>query len=734
MPNTLSMEELKSLVADAAGEFNIPEDSIWRKIRAENSGSVSGAASLSKVRTDAVSPKDARGIMQVTQVALDDVIQNGLIPEGTKLVDLTPKDQVRVGAAYTALLRKNYSSDPAVEDAMYNFGPKARFQMDRLPAETQDYLKKSGAMMADSNGNDPPQQPTTGGRFDSSSLLSMLLGNNQQQNANIASGAQDISAVQQQAQVKRNAAIIGQQAAITGAADIAAKTADISFQQRMLGEQLQRAFNLDPSVAGNEIETSLATAEAAKSARVSARAEFDQANSVGLLDDPLQYLLNQVRLPQLAAKNNALADAEDTALNNVREKTQLLAAAKSTLVANTADQMKSVELDSARVNSQAAQAKLSEEEAKNLSAYAAQKLQLIGLTDKMGDNTRSTIGTVTSLQDREENSKLRADAKKAQSDSKALEAEEIARLDSRLKLVSDSLGMVEPMTTKRLRTLQNKKDQDIWLTAATTGQMGEDLQKSLGFYLGSGSRQGITASGGASTYLTATKLAEAGAGYQSDVERAAAATGKKLNSSESKAAGYKLYEDSIIDSMRSPTDKTDLSAPKWDKTYNPYVAPFKSFVGAVNTRPELAGLKNNSMTVAVQNLLKTDVVKGDNLTAEQQQQILGSINKQVFDRQITPAKAAADISVFISAASAWNRQMNGYTLFSLPNQESYLFTADGVDSGSRRKLDLMNPATLENAISKSVVELNRKYLNPLSGTPFGALYGTMDVLVNPEKK
>jgi len=569
--------------------------------------------------------------------------------------------------------------------------------------------------MADDAGNVGTGIPN-GGLFDSRTLLGMLLGNNQQQNANIQQGANEVSAVQKDAATKRAAGIVGQQVAVQGAADIAARTAEISYQQRVLGEQLQKSFNLDPSVTGNEIETSLATAQAAKNARVSARAEFDQANSVGLLDDPLQYLVNQIKLPQLAAKNNALADAEDTALQNVSTKTAMLAAAKNTLVANTADQMKSVELDTAKNNATMAQAKLSEEEARNLSANASQRLQLIALTDKMGDNARSTIGTIITLQDREENAQLRNLAKKAQSDAKALEAEDTARLDARLKMVSDSLGMQEPMTVRRLRTLQNKKDQDVWLTAATTGQMGEDLQKSLGFYLGNGSRNGITATGGASTYLTAQKLAEAGAGYQGTVEKAAMAQGKKMNSAESKAAGYSLYENSVIDSMRSPTDKTDLSSSQWDKVYNPYVAPMKAFTGAINVRPELAGLKNNLVTQNIQALLSTDSVKGENLTAEQQQQIFGAIAKQVETKQVTPQKAAADISVFISAASAWNRQMNGYTLFSLPVQESYIYTMDG--EVNRRKVDLMNPSALENALMKRAIEA-RKVNPPFGDTPFG---------------
>lgn len=717
--NTLSLDDLKPIVADAAKEFDIPEDSIWRKIRAENSGSVEGAANLKQVRTDAVSPKSAKGIMQVTQVALDDVMQQGLIPAGTRLEGLSPKDQVRIGAAYTKRLRDSYSTDPAIEDAMYNFGPKARFQMDRLPEETQTYLKKSGAKMADSDGSADGSTGGTLGSFMGASkdLLAALLGNNKQANQNIEAGARDVSAVLQKRDAATQISASGQQAAISNAEQTAGKAAEISFQQASLGELLQKQFNMDPSQTHNEITDSLAEAQRAKDARVSARAEYDQAASVGILDNPLEYLVNQLKLPTLAAKNNALADQEDLALNNIATKTQMLKNAQNTVVANVADAQKQVAVEQAKNVADMARAKLSDEEAKNLTAQASGKLQLIGLVDKMADNTRATIGTVISLQDREDQAAARNALKKDINDKKKSDQADEDRLNSRLQLVSDSLGLAEPMTVKRLRQLQNKKDQDVWLNAATTGQMGDDLQSSLGFYLGSGSRANINAQGGASTYLTATKLAQAGAALQSTVEHTAAATGKKLNSAESKAAAYKLYEDSVVSSMRSPTDKSDLSSSTWDKTYNPYIAPFKSFSAAIATRPELAGLKTNIMNSSVQTLLGTGVVTGENLTSDQQQQVIGSISKMVETKQITAAKAAADISVYTSAASAWNRSMNGYSLFALPAQDAYLFTMNGeVD---RRKVDLMNPTTLENALIKRATEARR-----VNGAFHGGIFGS----------
>lgn len=713
--NRVSLEDLKPVVAEAATEFGIPEDSIWRKVRAENSGSVAGAQSLSSVSTDAVSPKQAKGIMQVTQVALDDVINQGLIPGGTKLEGLSPKDQVRIGAAYIKRLRDSYSTDPAVEDAMYNFGPKARFQMDNLPEETKGYLQKTGARMADNTDNGTQSASYGSGMMGSKDLLTALLGNNNTQNANIQAGAQQVSAAQQLADTQRAAGIAGQQGAIQGAAKVAAEKAQTAYQSAALGEQLQRMFNLDPTQANNEIATSLADAQAAKEARVSARAEFDQANSVSLLDNPVEYLLNQIKLPSLAAKNNALADQEDLALNNIQTKTALLKGAQNTIVANTADQVKQTSLEDAENTRKMAESQLLEKQGQYSAQSAAQKMQLIGLADKMSDNTRQTIGTVISLQDREENNAIRNAVKKEQTDKKALEQADEDRLNGRLSIVSQSLGLADPMTVRRLRTLQSKKDQDVWLTAATTGQMGEDLQSSLGFYLGNGSRSAIAASGGASTYLTATKLADAGASQQAAVERAAMATGKKLSVTESRAQAYKSYEDSIVASMKSPTEKTDLSSSTWDKTFNPYVAPMKSFSNAIAIRPELSGLKNNAVNKVVLDLLSTDAVKGDNLTADQQQQVISAISKQVENRTLTPAKAAADVSVYFTAASAWNRQMNGYSLFALPVQDSYLFTMDG--ETDRKKVDLMNPATLENALMKRAME-SRK-INSTYGSPFG---------------
>lgn len=699
---TITLDALKPVVTEAANDFGVPEDSIWRKIRAENSGSPTGAQNLTAVHTNLTSPKGARGVMQVTPIALQDVIQAGLIPAGTDLNNLNPRDQIRVGAAYIKRLRE-YSTDPAVEDAMYNYGPKARFRMDQLPEETSQYLNKSGSSTSVQTGGGGTGT-FGGGMLDSSQLIQMLLQSTGQQNQAMASGAADISAASVRSATLQAQAIEQQREVAANAASTAAQKATIDFTANKTLEQLQSLFNMDPTQVNNEISTSLAQAQTARDARISARAEYDQALQINPLENPLGYIMAQIKLPQLAAKNNSLADAEDIALQNVNWKTQALAQAKATVSANTADQLRDVQLQQAKNEQQLTQAKLTVEEAKNVTQAAQSRMQQIQIANQIGDNTRSTLVAVTGLQDREESFKLRTEQKEEILKGKKLKEEEDARLNERLKVVSDSLGMTEPMTTNRLKTLTNKKQQEAWLNAALTGQMGEDLHESLMFYLNGANKQQIVNSGGASTYDAAIKLERAGAGYQALAERSAQAQnplGKKMSPAESRLAGFKLYQDQVTASMSSPTERADLGNSQWDKTYNPYVAQYVGFSKAIDTLPKYAGLKNNPIKQGVDDLLKSGVVKAENLTADQQQQLIGSVVERVVTHQAEPKKAAADIAAFYKAAAEYNYSLNKYDLFGLPKQTNYLYRINGnFTEFDDQKVDLTDPSSVENAMIK----------------------------------
>lgn len=704
-----SLDDLKPTVSKYAEQFNVPEELIWGVIRAENSGSPGGASRLKDVSTEAISPKNARGVMQVTPVALQDVKNAGLVPSTLEHDKLSVEDQIGVGTAYLSRLLK-LSQKPDEVYAMYNYGPKARFRMDQLPEETRGYLEKTGSSQSSSQVTKTGGGGTGtfgGGSLDGSNLIQMLLNNGQQQNRIMAEGQQEISGINSAAQQKAQQSIQEQTAVVTSAAVNAARKAEVDFKANKTLESLQSMFGLNQQQADNEIATSLATINASQQAYKGARAEYDQLAGADLLSNPIEWILAQVKMPAAAAKVNAIADAEDRAVLNIDTRTRQLAQAKSTITTNTADQLREIQLSDAKNQEALARAKLTDAESKNLVQSATAKLQNIAISNQMGDNMRSTLVAVTNLEDRAESKEIRDEQKRQIMAGRKLKDDEEIRLNARLKIVSDSKGMAEPMTMKRLTTLTDKKSQEEWLAAAQSGGFGEKLDDSLRFYLGQGSSKvAIQNAGGASIWNTAEKLARTGAEYAGIADKAhtrANPTGKKLTNEEARAQGYELYKNEIVDSAMKPTEAIDLSSSKWDKTYNPYKAEFKGFNSAIDQMPQLSGLKNNSVKLAVDTLIQAGAVRNDNLSSDQQQQVFKSVVERVKVRELEPKKAAADIAAYIRGSAAYNRTLNKYDLFSLPNQQSYLFTLDGSwPTNSRDKVDLMNPVDVENKILKTM--------------------------------
>ena len=708
-PTRITLADLQPTVEKYSKQYNVPQELIWGVIRAENSGSPQGASKIKDVSTQAISPKNARGVMQVTPVALQDVKNAGLVPSTLEHEGLSVEDQIGVGTAYLSRLLK-LSQKPDEIYAMYNFGPKARFRMDQLPEETKGYLEKTGASQSSSTSvrTGGGSTGTYGqGTVQGADLVSMLLGNAQQQTQMMSQGLGDLLGLSSQAQQKAVQSIAEQQAVVNSAAQVAAGKAEVDYRANKTIENLQNMFGLSQDDQNNAIATNLATINATQQAYKGARAEYDELATTDLLSNPLGYILAQIKMPTAAAKVNALADQEANAVADIDTRTRQLANAKSTVTANTADQLRDLQLETAKNEKRLAEAKLLAAEGGSLVQAASSKMQAITIANQMGDNTRSTLLGVASLEDRAEGAEIRNEQKRQIMEGKRLKEEEEARLNARLKTVSDAKGMLEPMTVQRLKTLTDKKSQEEWLAAAQSGAFGERLDDSLRFYLGQGSsKSAIMNAGGASTWTTAEKLARQGAQYAGTVDRLhtkANPLGKKLTNEEARSQGYELYKNELIDSSMKVTEPADLSSSKWDGTYNPYVGQFRGFNSAIDQIPQLSGFKNNAVKVAVDTLMQAGAVTGENLTSAQQQQVFKSVIERVKARELEPKKAAADIAAYIRGISAYDRTLNKYDLFSLPPQTSYLFTLDGSwPTMSRDKVDLMNPVDIENKILKTM--------------------------------
>ena len=161
--------------------------------------------------------------------------------------------------------------------------------------------------------------------------------------------------------------------------------------------------------------------------------------------------------------------------------------------------------------------------------------------------------------------------------------------------------------------------------------------------------------------------------------------------------------------------RADLSSKEWDKTFNPYVAPLLSFSAAINSQPELAGMKNNLVKQQIDALVTAGTIKGDNLTSQQQTQVIAAIQKQMLDKKIDSKKAAADVTAYFKSAAAYNLQLSQYTSFALPAQNKYLYTQP--ESGPQ--VDLFDPVAVENMMTRGVKQVLRDRFTSIGSTPFG---------------
>lgn len=565
-----------------------------------------------------------------------------------------------------------------------------------------------------------------GGMFNANDLAGSLMGLISQQATAITNLGQQMTGQQSQASTQGNDALeLGKQAAAEKYV-LATKQADTEFQQNKFLEQLQAQYNMDPRAVNNEISKNIAVRNslepqiaAVESERQVAKAEYDAAAGTDLLSNPVGYLIAQLKLPALAARHNALAQNKDAlqadadqATTNISTRLQLLDKSKTTLLANQSDQIRENRLAEAKVNQIIADQQLKSAEAANSARDAGFTMQQIQLANMGFDNTRQGLMGIAQLRDMNDQMKWRQtqraqmeELRKDALDRKKADAEQDAALDARLKIVSDQLGLVLPMTVHRLRGMADKQEQEKWLYAASKASYGADLGAALDFYIPAVNEFGASAGGSGGMLDTAKRLRQTGEQARYTVESVhLAKTGKPLNSKEAAALGFQAAQAELESSTRSVAAGPDLASSKYDegKTYNPYRAPVAQFTRLVQTDPRLASMKNNLVVKAVSELNAAGQFSGQDIPAQQQQAVLDSIKLRVAKGEIPLAQAAANIAEFYRTAAEYNRAQTNYNLFGLGVQQQYLFGVEG--TAGRIKTDLFNPDSIKNTLTRHMVQ------------------------------
>lgn len=559
--------------------------------------------------------------------------------------------------------------------------------------------------------------PTYGG-FTGQSLANSLLSILSQSTQQVGSLEQGRQAAFAEAQSKQQLSDGIAAGAATAAGIQAARKAQLNYQQNSALESYQRELGMDPSDPQNILSQSLAQKEALRPQYEATRAEYDKAAGTDLLSNPLGFIMAQLKLPSLAAKTNALSDAMGRADVRMQVANEQLDTRRRTLIANSADQIREFELKQADIDAKIADSKLRAAEAATASRRAGELMQQIQVVNTVSDNQRQTIGQLASLREQEENRVERRqrmalveEQRRQMLDEKKAKAEDIARFNAGLAVVSQKLGMPAPVTYAEWIKLP-EDEKRLWHTAAKRGQFGDTLYDSILFYNNKASRTGIAQSGNAASYDAFIKLRTTGLAHQAEAEREALKTGKRLKPEEARAQGFNIYADRLLNSAEGVKATEDLASRKWDSEYNPYRAPSLALADLAQADPRFANLKNNEVAKAIRSYAATAGIQGQ-LSSEQEQVVLKSIYEQARSRKILPAKAAADIAAFYRTAAEFQYQQTQYDLFGLPKQQAYLYSLE--IGGERKKVDLFNPAELERALQRAIIADKE----PLGYSPIG---------------
>lgn len=504
------------------------------------------------------------------------------------------------------------------------------------------------------------------------------------------------------------------QAVSTTAAQLAGEKAQTDFIRNKAIQEAATIFGMNADENNFIVTQRMAEYTAAEEARKAARTEYDKLAGTSLLESPVNYLLAQLKLPQAAARNNALVDARDAAAADIQTRQQLAKAQKEVTTVNTADRIRTTALSEAENNRRAAEIQVRQAQIENSSKLAGQELQIYQLKDKafdiQGDLLNKTLQvsqwemSYKSLELQREEARKAAEERRAaaaeraararsEAEAKAERDAELAGLNNGLGIVSKFLGLATPMNVELWKRIPNPRIKQAWLEAAQTGVLGSNLLEGLQFV-------NQTAN---TTLMLQTNPGSALAirGFTEALGTASNALMSKPENKSKKANEVATmatddYLKLVITSASDPQTKQTLTAPQFDTLFNPYKAQHKTLI----TDPTLA---DNVVTKALKaSTIGANVESAPNIPAEFEQKALQSIVQQVRARTLGVDEAARQVNQYYSTAARKNFELYQYNLFGVPAQSKYVARIEVPGMFAEPvTADLMSFASTKTALAKA---------------------------------
>ena len=542
--------------------------------------------------------------------------------------------------------------------------------------------------------------------MDINNLLASITGSTNQSNAQMQSVSDMLGAALGNQQKVTDKVMAGAQGDIGAAQALAGQSANVDYQRAQLVQQLQSQANLDPAVAENAYQQSLADLTELTAQRRAAASEVSTLASTDLLSDPLGFIMAQLKLPVAQAKAAGLDEQTKIVTEDVSTRLNLLASAKSTVTANTADQVKQIAVSAADLKAREAARNLELASAESASKIAGQYLQQVGILDKINDNKRSLVSMQIQAAEWAANMAARAEARQEKIEAKAKAKEEEASLEAGLAAASKLLGYPRALDLKSFKLLPNSPQKKAIAELAATGTLGAGLAESIPTLQTAGANlDGIRQGGNAGFAATIRGVNSAANDYGVAMQAEAAAQGKKLSAKDAITAGNMAYEIALVDSAVNKKATKPITDPTWDVKFNPYRAQYKVMLDLVATgkAPEIA---NGVMADAVKSTLSQVPATSSNFRGEDENTTILTVANLVGSGKIDANEAARQVSLFYKASAAQNLGMYQYNLLGLPVQTNYMakLRLPGTFGDTIIKADLMD----EMQVKKLLLELSIK--------------------------
>ena len=474
-----------------------------------------------------------------------------------------------------------------------------------------------------------------------------------------------------------------------------------------VGRQKNAAVaGMNPDDQNNLYIQSLAKITEARTARDASRAEYDKLNSVGLLDNPIGYIMAQLQLPKVAEAHNRALAAEATARGDMRNTIADINAKDTLIAANTADTLRKVDEQKAKQAGLQAQMQLAKLQIDNISTVGQRAIQALQTQSIGYQAQKDIIGAQMDAQKfalQQESVRLQREQmyeiRQEQLKKKKMEADAEAEAAQRAQAAAAILGYSSVPNLKNL----DIKSRQMFERVASSLQLGNDVYDSLQTIQTIGNKQVMAQTNGG--------LGEMVQGSSIAIRQAADAWKKlpdnklkTLKPGEAEKMGAQMWQADAAASGTTYGADYPVNNPRWDTTFNPYKPKYLAVLDAAKAGA-IPALKDNAV-VSIMDTLPRDPSAG-NLTGKQLETVVQTLAQRVANGTLGVDKAAKDLVALNQIGASMNREQLGYEVLGLPPQQRLILNVPGTAAFSDpQKLDGMDFASTKAAIAKMASQSN----------------------------